>query len=532
MVRARLLPLALLGATLAGACFTGSDGLFPPPKGLYFPTAIAVSPGRTALYVANSDFDLQYNGGTVQVVNLADHEGQPGLRTQAEAVAGAIASGLALDDICGAAGLKPNQEELLHPGPCEPLAYARYVRGFATVGAFTSGMSLVPRPDAAGMRLFVTVRGDPSVTFFDVTDDRDPVAPSSPCGEAFCLDCDQSGEEKRCSVGHRIGESAVASIRGINMPTEPAGIAAAPLPGGDALVIAHPTEASASLVVNRWTGASALPWPTLEFTLKSLADDPFFVVAIPPPAVVEAAADNIAYRPGFILSHRSAPALSVVRFEDDRGSAPPRPFLILAGQPTVTLQGEVADSRGMAVDASAREACEGLFAPTDVVNLAGCARDNPVRFYVASRSPASLLGGTIETEIALSGDVVTSVDERLSLDDVVPLSIGASNVAVGHVIGLGGELEVRIFVVSFDARALAIYDPVLRRVEKQVRTGRGPAGIAFDTGVDAGGALRSHLYVAHFTDSYLGIVDLDARRPTYGEVVVSVGPPEPPREEQ
>src|ERR1700760_1591860 len=53
-----------------GGCFYTDNGLSPPTEGFYFPTGLVVSPGRTALYVANSDFDLQFNGGTVAVLDL------------------------------------------------------------------------------------------------------------------------------------------------------------------------------------------------------------------------------------------------------------------------------------------------------------------------------------------------------------------------------------------------------------------------------------------------------------------------------
>ena len=36
-------------------------------------------------------------------------------------------------------------------------------------------------------------------------------------------------------------------------------------------------------------------------------------------------------------------------------------------------------------------------------------------------------------------------------DEVVPLPIGSSNVSIGKVIGATGELETRVFVVSFDS---------------------------------------------------------------------------------
>lgn len=527
-----------LVAASASGCFTGSDGLFPPTESLYFPTVIAVSPGRTALYVANSDFDLQYNGGTVQVMSIIDHDGLPGTRTLAEAVAvwlqaSAVDPQVTEQQVCASIGSVPNLNEVLFPGICAPIFYQPLVRDFATVGAFTSGMTLVPRQDASGMRLFVTVRGDPSVTFFDVADDRDPNAISSPCGQPFCLDCDATGDEKRCSVGHRVGESSVTNVRGLAMPTEPTGIAANLQVTGDSIVVAHQTEAAASLLVNRWDGSTTVPWPTLEFTLRDLPAGPLQVVAIPPPALVKAAQATITYRPGFVVSHNESPTLSVLRYEDDAGGTPPRPFLIDADETAVTVQGEGFDTRGMAIDSTERDACEALQDPTDVDGLAQCAENFPLRFYAATRSPAGLMVGTVESVVSRSDDIVTSVSEFVSLDELVALPLGPSGVAVGNVINKLGELEKRVFIVSFDARAITIYDPVLHKIEKSdVRTGRGPFGLAFDTGLDSNGVLRSHMYVSHFTDSYLGVFDLDMRRKTYGQILISLGPPVPPREEQ
>jgi hypothetical protein len=524
-----LLAGAGLAAAALGACFTGSDGLVPPTKKLYFPTAMVVSPGRTSLYVVNSDFDLQYNGGTVQVIALADEGGRIGLRRLVSAVTDSIAGQADAAAVCSTVASRPNTDAVLYPGPCAPIDYEQFVRAFATVGAFTSGVSYVARQDTPGARLFVTVRGDPSVTFFEVVDDRDPASLSSPCGGPYCLDCNAEGEEKRCASAHRVGDSPVTSVRGLRMPTEPTGIDAAALLPGDALVVAHQTEQAASLVVNRWPEEGAA-WPTLEFTLRDLPDGPTGVVHIPPPRIVSVAGATVGYRPGFIVSHRAANALSVLRYEDDAASRPPRPFIVHAEQVSITLNANGSDSRGMAVDDTARRAAEALCA--DDFDCLLAALDVPMGFYVANRAPASLLVGTIQAEAAVSGGVVTSVNERISLDEAIPVPLGASGVAMGNVIGPTGELEPRVFVVSFDARFVTVYDPSLRRIEAEIRTGRGPFGLAFDTGVDEAGVLRSHLYVSHFTDSYIGVVDLDTRRTTYGAMVVSVGPPVPPREEQ
>jgi hypothetical protein len=41
------------------------------------------------------------------------------------------------------------------------------------------------------------------------------------------------------------------------------------------------------------------------------------------------------------------------------------------------------------------------------------------------------------------------------------------------------------------------------------------------------------MYVGHFIDSYIGVVDLDMRKPsTFGSMFISLGAPAPPRESQ
>jgi hypothetical protein len=96
-------------------------------------------------------------------------------------------------------------------------------------------------------------------------------------------------------------------------------------------------------------------------------------------------------------------------------------------------------------------------------------------------------------------------------------------VVVGDVLNGDGVRERRAFAISFDSRRITIYDPARGRVEAEVATGRGPQAFAVDAEHGLG-------YVAHFTDSYIGVVDLDQRRPnTYGTIVASFGHPDPPR---
>lgn len=544
-VRPRAVPqvalLAVVGlatAALASSCFTSSEGLEPPLEKLYFPTGVAVSPGGSTLYVASSDFDLQYNGGSVAALNLDDVGGRPGIRSLARQIASAVGSYPPgqYDAAATCAGISsPNTNEILYPGACEPIDVAPFVQASATVGAFASSATIVARPDGPGARLFVPVRGDPSVTWFDIVDDRDPAAPVSPCGDTFCLDCAGEGEDLRCGPSHRAGELSYDNPRGVVLPVEPIGIAADP--EGEALVVAHQSTGAASLLVNRW-GSGAVR-PTLQHVVAELPDGPSGVASVPVPRLVRASVGEdgtptVAYAPAFLVSHSAAAEITLLRYEDDARSQPARPFLTRADGASIGVGANGIDSRGVAVDGGERQACESGCGD-DLTCLELCL-DIPLRIYVANRSPNSLLVGRITSEAAHQGDVTTGVSDRITIDDAVSLSFGASNVVLGQVVGRTGALEPRVFVVSFDSRLISVYDPRLRRIDGDIRTGRGPHGVVVDARIDpATGEPSSFLYIGHFTDSYLGVVSLDMRSApgsSYGVMVLSLGPPVPPRESQ
>src|SRR5262245_15051768 len=60
----------LLAACILAGCYSTGEGPTPSVTALYFPVGIAVSPGGKALFVANSDFDLRFNAGTVGAYDL------------------------------------------------------------------------------------------------------------------------------------------------------------------------------------------------------------------------------------------------------------------------------------------------------------------------------------------------------------------------------------------------------------------------------------------------------------------------------
>ena len=129
---------------------------------------------------------------------------------------------------------------------------------------YTNGLrfAMVRNPDESSTeaRLFVTVRGDPSVTFFQTTDDaRFELTGDELADRAivFRLDCDAYSVDPeepliggRCGSKARIGDARNDSSRLLALPVEPVSIAASD--DGASLAVLHQTSGAASLLINKW----------------------------------------------------------------------------------------------------------------------------------------------------------------------------------------------------------------------------------------------------------------------------------------
>ncbi|KYF72545.1 hypothetical protein [Sorangium cellulosum] len=559
------LAASIVGGLGVAGCFVDSEGFPPPVEGFYFPAGIAASPGGRVLYVANSDFDLQFNGGTVQALDLQRLR-RRALGLQASLNPAEAGAGASVSAACEAAGLGPNAAPLLYPGPCGPLDTStldgdeEIVRRSAVIGAFASNLALVHRPlaevavtEGPLARLFVPVRGDPSVTFFDVADDRTDAPAAQRCeGDAcFQLDCGATATGGRCAKDHRIGEDPGQERIRRKLPLEPFGIAAGP--DGRSIVVSHQVANIASVIVNPWEGAGASGTrPQLAGILTDLAPGPTELAAVPPPRLVSqlrAQEKAIDYQPAFALTYVAAPQLDLLRYQE---TVDPAPALLFQSSATrISALASGADSRGIAVDASERQACEAGCGDADLECLARCAAI-PIQVFVAHRYPNSLIIGEltttlIERESINPEDRWAAAYETLAIRDAAPLAAYPSRVEVGDVIGADGARHRRVFALAFDSGLAFSYDPEARRIDAVIRTGRGPQALAFDTGHTCGAEKErcdcspgddacepySLMYIAHFTDSYLGVVDLDMRKAnTFGSMILTVGKPVPPRESQ
>ncbi len=482
-------------AALCVGCFAG-EGQPPPTERVYYPTGLALSPGGTRLYVASSDYDLQFNGGALQVLDLARVR-----QLVREEGAGA-------PQPCAHLGEQTDAERVLYPGRCRPVKLTAPPGGGSLllastgIGAFATDLVYRSSPagprgeDRPGGRLFVSVRGDATVTWADVEDDTS----ASPLGTE--LDCGQSGARGgSCDAEHRRGDNAAAdNTRGLRLPREPYALDATP--DGDTLVLTHQTEGALSLLVNDWgSGPSLGTGPRLEFVLGGLPGAPVGVAALPPSPAGEG---------NFLVTYRNVPQLSLVRFYSDPKAVPARPYLATVGSAPITANASGFDSRGLAVDGTARAQAIADCEPTDEACLL-LAHQTKLGLYVANRSPASLLMGETQRSV----DLPQSLDAR-------GLSAGPSKVVLADVIDRDGSRRPRVFVVCFDAHVIYVYDPSIQEFETIIETGRGPHALVVDSTEGLG-------YVGHFTDSYIGVLDLDRRHPTYGTLVLSLGEPSAPR---
>lgn len=540
--------LVLLLSVAATGCYDQGDGIDPPLGDLYFPTGLALSAGHTRLYAISSDFDLQYNGGALHALDLtrvraliprecgsdADCDGgthcdlSPTKENRNKISHWCVANdGDHAGKPCGAFGEKSFASRSVSPGRCGFVDLTSPQDGgppilaaSVGIGAFATDVIYRQRPNGPGGRLFIPVRGDATLHWIDVIDETEDAMP-------FELACGQNGNDGRCDDAHRKGDDPEeeSTRDGIRLPPEPFGIDSTE--DGRATLVTHQTQGTVALfesLEDSWGNGTTNfgVGPQLQFLLTGLPQRPVGLVALPVPRIVEESPIPIAYSPGFLVTYRDSAQVDLIRYQLDPSK---RPYLQLAGTSAITANSVGYDSRGIAVDAGPRTECEAACesAADVLLCLYECAGQQlPV--YIANRTPSSLL---IAKTRPKQNPVAT--DDLPSVKDSVPVQFGPSRVVVGKVVDQTGQLATRVFVVSFDAHSLGVYDPATTAPIEFFNTGRGPHGIAIDSGVDDTGNPYAYAYIAHFTDSYIGVIDLDQRHNYYGTIVLTLGQPHAPR---
>lgn len=530
----RLVPF-FISCLLLGGCYGTADGVEVPQDEIYFPTGVAMDDGGRHLFVVSSDFDLQYNGGAVQSYDLdLLYRALPRACSTSDDCAGFVGVDGVAYPVCGSDGLclssadsaspcqqgdRADADRLLFPGRCNPISttLSDLLISKVKIGAFATDALLRTRPlvrsadpDAASgvsclpdggtdqppARLFVPVRGDQTLHWIDVD-------------SGGGLDCGQRNNAGACDAAHRAGDDPDDNTRRLTLNAEPFAIDADQR--GVVFAVTNQTTGTASLFVNEWNEHG----PRLDFALSSssIPQRPAGVVSVPAPQFEsqDCPGSGEPASSTFLMTFRNSPQVRLFQYAADSASSPLRPFLADGGGVAFDANSVGNDSRGIALDASARRHALERCAEGDQACRQSAALV-PLDVYVANRSPASLLIGRTQPP-----------SEYPAFFQTLPLTAGPSRIVVGRVQTPSGDEETRVFVVCFDSRRIFVYDPQRSRIETEILTGRGPHAVAIDTA-------RRLLYVGHFTDSYVGVYSLNLASPaTYGTLLGTLGTPKAPR---
>ncbi len=525
---ARLALAAAVVSAAVPACYSAGGGTAPPMKSFYFPTGLAVSSGGNVLYAINSDFDLQWNGGTLQSYDLFQirqdtasliQANLSGSNTPPPNIPFTSPRGAWVPD--GGAnpadpdpGQQRRREGVLLGEACAPAVDSTYyVRDSAIVGAFATdlqtsvfGVSAAMAADmggvAAGTRLLAPVSGNATVTWADVGVD-DPTAPPNEdvdqgqCAQAgtaaqspFTLCCGPRVDD-RCDSLHATGNdtSQPGDTRLLTMPGEPFGLAQSQ--DGTALVVTSETDTKTSLLTTGFAPFSATVTPALQFVLDQMPNGGVSVAAVPhdPNAVIrceDVGDQQQCVRQAFLQTSRGSAEVDLLRYYDDDGSTLYRPFLEKERAYTINTNAGGSDARGIAIDPSQRIACEAQNAGPTPATFAQCAADAR-RVFIANRTPPSIVVGQIGLS-SNAGDGTYDPDALIFTSNV-SLTAGPSKLYLAPVVMTfpdgQGHYVLRLFVVCFDTSTIFVFDPndltnPTATPEALIYTGAGPYALAFD----------------------------------------------------
>ena len=550
-----LAALTALASLASASCYSPGDGQAPPLDQLYFPTGLALDTSALNaagepryLYVASSDFDLQYRSSGLISFDLdkiaaavphpcASHsdcgedsddsvrcdmarntqEAQVVPNLPAYYVPSYVCVPSDAVQPCGDGGEQSAADRLLYPGRCKPFDQHPFIRSAVGIGAFATNVIFAKDPDSPKSRLFLPVRGDATLHWIDLND-----------GE---LQCDQaSTSDNSCGESHRAGRNPSDNNDNLSQPSEPFGIAISE--DGKYIGMTNQTAGSVSLYTHDWNSDVG---PQLVSIAGGLPAAPVAIAAVPPVLDVT---DPGAPAPGFLVAYRNAAQIDLLRVRNDDADGHPegnysRYTFAYAGSAPIAVNSRGFDSRDIVIDDSERKAgCD----PTKLTpaEYLECLRVGPQpAVYVANRAPASLVVGSLAADFSYA----SGSSDLPAFTHSIPLTTGPSRLARGNVRvpapdstpgprdehGKRYDLEPRVFIVCFDSTRIFVYDPKRDVIDTIIDTGRGPYALAVDEA-------RGLAYVGFFTDSYVGVVSLDRRfRQTYGAVIANIGTPTPPR---
>jgi hypothetical protein len=538
------LPLTIALAVFAAAgCHIdlNDPGTDPPVRQLYFPVGLAYDTMPRAdghidryLYVSNHNADLRYGGGLVQVIDLRRFNCAVGRWCETKGVCPMAADGLPvlrMEASCDPAkadadlALRPSEnEEECQLDPIDPSVVdcdeTPFIVGNASVrvGNFAGGIKVYPHPRIpGGRRLFVAVRGDPSITWIeaDLNELESYVDPRP--GVLNCFDNPQTltsrdgydaarnvlSQAAGCDGSHQLYTFTCDGRPGCNvefptLPTEPFGMQL------DTGRFSDGKEYARLLVSHLQSGQVTL----IDATATQSSD---MIRGVSPAFFT---ADNQGRRGAFALAQQ-------------RRHDPASTWYM-----TSNLQPVIATFRVANADVivpSINFSFGGAFAlGNDVRDIAF--EPGGQRAFLTENNPPSVL--VIDTRVTEGRNPGQPLNQLVDIVNVcqTPSHMGVRRAVVPGAPGAPARLATDIYVACFLSNQLMVVDPDAAGVLDTILVGRGPNDVAFNFGdVDdpeappAPPARRG--YVTHFGEMTIGEIDLEPGSPTRNRMVARIGKP-------
>jgi hypothetical protein len=382
---------AALGVAVGAgaACYSSGNGTPPPANLFYYPIGLAVSASGNVLYAANSDFDLQYNAGTVQSYDLSKLRIDAvrlmlGLYSGAPAFdAGAADAGEGIPVDAGPLPFSAPSDAgcpftQLYPPPINPnlpndwnglpgrlpigqacappMNSQSYYEDSVQIGAFATDIQMSMNKD----RLFVPVRGSATIAWIDVKYDgaEDAGPPPNATTASFPPfsisgkdNCGAGSATKPCDSAHNAGQlSDPGNTRQLAMPGEPFAMALSD--DGTAIALTHQapyqlpnstnTVGVTSLYLSGMVPGNAVPnsptnfSPSIQFIVENMPFGGDGIVAVPhDPAAITNPDPANPLRPAFLETNNQSSEVDLLRYYTDEGyqaaQGPDAGYLVEAG---------------------------------------------------------------------------------------------------------------------------------------------------------------------------------------------------------
>ena len=522
----RLLFVAL--AMLATGCHVdlNDPGTDPLPGQFYFPSGLVLDPEGQFLYVSNHNSDLRYAGGTIQMVDLNRFECA---RARARVRLGLDMTDMPLPgSMCEEQKVVSDSAMCFHD-PSDPSTIncgmtpndtlktpsLPYILDQQTVkvGNFAGNMVLQARPweNVGKRRLFIGVRGDPSVTWIDTfpnndadgarklncVDDTNPMLPHT-----LAPGCTTNHviQTYNCTSQQNLTQLPCTDVS-VVLPAEPFGItydegvhAANEQPGYARLLVSHLSGGQVSLIdvlAPDQLGIESISSPF--FTADSTGRHGNFALAPQHPGD----ASSLWY-----MTANNQPNVATFRIADVKVVVPAPTFSV--GAPFASGN----DVRAIAFDQGGNRA------------------------FLTDNNPPSLIVLDTRT-LPVSGSVLPGTPTNTVLDVInvcsTPSHLTLRTVEVPGAPGQPSRLATRVYVTCFQSNQIMVVDPDLAVVTDTILVGRGPNDLVFADGPSITEANRHpRAYVTNFSEMTIGVIDVERGSKTENRMIARIGVPVPP----